>query len=219
MKTVGGIFLSLVVAAIVGVFGFIFGKTKAPKAEMQYVTQLEYRDTCNTVVLVDSFQVYQEVRKGLLAKQKKVKPVSVTPIPPDTIADFMEDVVISMLDEQPKTPKLVQYEYNSELLKIKEYVIVVGDIIEFERDITLDTLLLKSKYTTTVVTTVREPVLVTQYPTKIGISGSVNSQSGFGVGAYTLFPQGQLLHTEYDFRNKSVGITAGLPVFTIKKRK
>lgn len=207
----------ILLALLVGILGFFLGK-KNTQIKTEYVTELKYKDTCSTVILVDSFAVYQEIRKGLIVEQRRIQPKKVTPIPLDTVADFMDTVIAKTLDPV-KIPKLVHYDYKSDLLQIDEYAIVVGDIVAFDRAVKLDTLLLKTKYTTTIVNTVREPIVVRDYPTKIGVSGMVTTQGGFGAGAYTVFPQGQMVGAAYDFRNKAVGITAGLPILSLKKRK
>ena len=207
----------LVVVAIAAAYfiGLSVGKRSC---RADYIPMIEYRDTCSTVITKDSVVSQPIVIKGE-AEKARVKPKKVTIIPLDTITEDSDSILAHTLDQTPKTPKLYEYEYTSSLLQVKEHIIAVGDIIAFERTVELDTLMLEKTFTNTIVTTVTQPVIVKDYPTRIGIMGTVDTKAAFGVGAYSIFPQGQTVGLSYSITNKALMLNAGVPIFNIKKRK
>lgn len=215
-----GTAIVIVLLAAIGIVAAYFFGVAAGKRTCQadYIPMIEYRDTCSTVVLRDSTISNPVVIKGE-TKVTKAKPKKVTIIPLDTITEYTDSILVHTLDQTPKTPKLYEYEYNSSLLQVKESIIAVGDIIAFERTVTLDTLMLEKTFTNTIVTTVTQPVVVKDYPTRIGVMGTIDTRAAFGVGAYSIFPQGQTVGVSYNITNKAVMLNAGVPIFNIKTRK
>lgn len=215
-----GTAIVIVLLAVIGIMAaYFFGVAAGKRSCRANVLPLvEYRDTCSTVVLQDSTVAKPVVITGDV-KRVRTTPKRVVIIPLDTTTTLTDSILPYTLDETPKTPKLYEYSDSSYLLQVKEYVVVVGDIVAFERTIKLDTLMLEKRFTNTIVTTVTQPVIVKDYPTRIGIMGTVDTKAAFGVGAYSIFPQGQTVGVSYNVTNKALMLNAGVPIFNIKKRK
>ena len=211
----GTILFVLVVVAAAYFIGLSRGK-KACRAD--YIPMIEYRDTCRTVIMQDSVVSQPVVVEGKTVKQR-VLPKRVTVVDADSITSVVNVIPDSGVVTPSIVTKLYEYSYESDLLDINEYVMSTGAVVAFERTLKLDTLQLEKRFTNTIVTTVTQPVIIKDYPTRIGIMGTVDTKAAFGVGAYSIFPQGQTVGLSYNITNKAIMLNAGVPIFNIKKRK
>lgn len=128
-KIVGGIAIGALAMYLIINF---FGKKCEP--EIVFKDRIvEVTPNCPEIQ-IDSIEIYETVRKGLL---KKTKPGKVKP-----------DTVINE-NTEPVT-KMASYVYEDSLLYVGETILYQGEILDFSRSIKLDTLTIERNFTKTI---------------------------------------------------------------------
>lgn len=131
MKNVITIAIALTTLAAGWLLGKHFGDVQYIEKPVEIV-KLEYVDTCLTMVKVNG--KIQGIKKG-------VQKIIAEDIPTPSIVEGTFGTIdsLSVQGEYNTPAKLFKFEHKDSLLHIQEYVIVRGEIVAFERKVTLDT--------------------------------------------------------------------------------
>lgn len=197
-----------------GVTKIFFPRVKQLTQEVK-VTQEKVRtvyiDTCS--VTIDSFAVYQEVKKSL--KKKVVIVRNPTPsVSKDTIVKVVET-------EVPIVKNTYDLPFDDGLLRGVTHIETLGELTKLTREYELDTLVLKQQFQKTIVvqnTTAEPPIVLKEISNQVFLEGQVGNPFDYGIGLR--------LKTKYDVQVgfisslKKVGngsFSVSLPLFKYKK--
>ena len=233
MKNVITIAIALTTLAAGWLLGKHFGDVQYIEKPVE-VWKVEYKDTCVTMVKVDG------KLRGVKPGMKKVIAQSIPE--PTVIKDSLDTrpvTEISFLQgEYNIAPKLFKFEHKDSLLHIQEFIIVRGDIIDFNRSIKLDTpLVAASPIKPTILADIVEPAIRTftnpTYNPNLGKGAELNimlgglynfkpeldAMGGYTVGANVRFEGGSTIGLTYS-RITNVnyaGVQMSLPVLKFRR--
>jgi hypothetical protein len=168
-----------------GIIGFFLCKMTTKKVAPIEVPILEYRDTCIETP-IDSLVIYKEYKKRLVVKGKTNTQTNVKPI-----------VII----EKDSSTNVYQFYYEDSLMTIKEDVIVMGELLDFSREVKLDTPFIKEVQIITVpVDNIVEVTKIVKVPEdpfyQFYVTGKFGYPIQYGGGFGVKLPQGQLLQLD-----------------------
>lgn len=147
-------------------------------------------------IVVDSIAVYEEIRRGKLQRTK-----------PNRI----KEKVVEEAPDSSETIKMATYVYEDSTLYVGENILYKGEILDFQRSIQQDTLVLSRMYHKETVKTKIEyqpqevPVYVHKPKFRILAGGAVQVQPNFGIGLAAGFKtkKDQIFLFKYGFPRSS----------------